>query len=107
MASRFDAKAYEQAVVKPLRAWNGRELPDDLLARYAIELGMTDQEVERRLREVRSQWNKGLTSPGFVQKVYRAFLKDDERLQREHGGKLAGIGWWRTYAADRKGANRQ
>jgi hypothetical protein len=107
MAPPFDPKAYEQAVVKPLRGWSGRELPDDLLARYAVDLRMSDQEVERRLREVRSRWNKGLTSPGFAQKVYRAFLKADEALQHEHGAKLAGIAWWLEYAAARKGANRQ
>ncbi|GLY38263.1 hypothetical protein Amsp01_042870 [Amycolatopsis sp. NBRC 101858] len=107
MAPPFDPKAYEQTVVKPLRGWAGRELPDDLLARYAIDLGMSDHEVERRLREVRSRWNKGLTSPGFAQRVYRAFLRADEALQQEHGGELARIIWWREYAADRKGANRQ
>lgn len=107
MVPPFDPKAYEQAVVKPLRGWNGRELPDDLLARYAVDLAMTDQEVERRLREVRSRWNKGLTSPGFAQKVYRAFLKADEALQQEHGGELSRIAFWRAYAADRKDANRQ
>ncbi|MFG1641281.1 hypothetical protein ACGFMK_13420 [Amycolatopsis sp. NPDC049252] len=103
----FDPKAYEQAVVKPLRGWSGRELPDDLLARYAVDLGMADHEVERRLREVRSRWNKGLSSPGHVQKVYRAFLKADEQLQETHGAKLTRIEWWREYATARQGANQQ
>lgn len=107
MAAPFDAKAYEQAVVKPLRGWSGRELPDDLVARYAIDLAMSDQEVERRLREVRSRWNKGLSSVGFAQKVYRAFLKADEKLQQEHGAKFSGIEWWQTYAAARRGANQE
>ncbi|OXM47039.1 hypothetical protein [Amycolatopsis alba] len=107
MATPFDAKAYEQAVVKPLRGWSGRELPDDLVARYAIDLAMSDQEVERRLREVRSRWNKGLSSAGFAQKVYRAFLKADERLQQEHGAKFSAIAWWQAYAAARQGANQE
>lgn len=107
MTAPFDPKAYEQAVVKPLRGWSGRELPDDLVARYAIDLGMSDQEVERRLREVRSRWNKGLSSAGFSQKVYRAFLKADEKLQQEHGAKFSRIEWWQTYAAGRQGANQE
>lgn len=107
MAPPFDPKAYEQAVVKPLRGWSGRELPDDLVARYAIDLSMSDQEVERRLREVRSRWNKGIGSVGFAQKVYRAFLKADEALQQAHGSQLTRVEWWRAYAASRRSANQQ
>ncbi|HKS48323.1 MAG TPA: hypothetical protein VJT49_25080 [Amycolatopsis sp.] len=102
----FDPKAYEETVVKPLRRWSGRELPDDLVSRYAIEPGMSDAEVARRLVEVRSKWNKGIARPGYAQRIYKAFLRADDGLQRRHGDKLAKAEWWREYARTRAGARQ-
>ncbi|TVT59471.1 hypothetical protein FNH05_05205 [Amycolatopsis rhizosphaerae] len=102
----FDAKAYEETVVKPLRRWSGRELPDDLVSRYAIDLAMSDAEVARRLTEVRSKWNKGITRPGYAQRIYKAFLRADEGLRRQHGAGLGTAAWWREYAKRRAGARQ-
>ncbi|MFB9928076.1 hypothetical protein ACFORO_36225 [Amycolatopsis halotolerans] len=101
MAEPFDAKAYEDSVVKPLKGRLRQGLPDDLLERYAIDLAMSDQEVAQRLREVRSKWNKGLGGVGFARQVYQELRKADDQLQREHGTGLTRIEWWRTYAASR------
>jgi hypothetical protein len=103
----FDPKAYEEAVVKPLRRWSGRELPDDLIARYAVDLAMSDLQLAQRLKEVRSKWNKGIGGAGFAQKVYRAFLNADKHFQEEHGTQLARIAWWQAYAASRVGARKE
>jgi hypothetical protein len=98
--SAFDPKAYETAVVKPLRRWTGRELPDDLVSRYAIDLGMSDTRLVQRLSEVRSHWNKSAQSTGksaTTQNLYKAFLRADEELKRAHGPELNKIAWWQRY----------
>ncbi len=107
--ARFDPKAYETAVVRPLRRWTGRELPDDLVARYAVDLGMSDAELAQRLAEVRSHWNKGAQSTGksaMTQNLYKAFLRADAELKSDHGGELNKIGWWRRHQQARAGARQ-
>jgi hypothetical protein len=104
----FDHKAYEQAIVRPLRGRAGR-LPDDLLSRYAIELTMSDPELTNRVAEVRSHWHKSATSTAkhaSYRSVYKAFLRADEDLQRQHGGALTRMSWWRTYAGNRAGSRK-
>lgn len=106
---RFDPKAYEADVVKPLRRWTGRELPDDLVSRYAIDLGMSDSDLVARLAEVRSHWNKSAQSTGksaITQNLYKAFLRADEELKRAHGGELNKIAWWRQHQQTRAGARQ-
>ena len=101
----FDPKSYEEAVVKPLRRWSGR-LPDDLVSRYAIDLAMSDAEVVARLGEIRAQWHKGAQSTGkatSVRSLYKAFLRADEELRREHGDRLGRISWWREHSRARAG----
>lgn len=105
----FDPKAYEAAVVKPLRRWTGRELPDDLVSRYAIDLAMSDAAVTQRLAEIRSHWNKGAQSTGksaTTQNLYKAFLRADDELKRKHGSELNKIGWWRQRQEARAGASQ-
>lgn len=104
---RFDPKAYEAAVVKPLRRWTGRELPDDLVSRYAVDLGMSDAALTQRLAEVRSHWNKSAQSAGksaTTQNLYKAFLRADEELKRRHGAELNKIAWWQRHQQARAGA---
>lgn len=106
---RFDPKAYDAAVVRPLRRWTGRELPDDLVARYAVDLGMSDAQLAQRLAEVRSHWNKGAQSTGksaMTQNLYKAFLRADEELKRTHGAELDKIDWWRRHQQARAGARQ-
>ncbi|MGH3825560.1 MAG: hypothetical protein ACRDQX_00065, partial [Pseudonocardiaceae bacterium] len=107
--ARFDPKTYDAAVVKPLRRWTGRELPDDLVARYAVDLGMSDAELTQRLAEVRSHWNKSAQSTGksaITQNLCKAFLRADEQLKRDHGGELNKIDWWRRHQRARAGARQ-
>jgi hypothetical protein len=104
--ARFDPKSYEDTVVKPLRRWSGRELPDDLVTRYAIDLTMSDADVAGRLGEVRAQWHKGAQSTGkatSVRGIYKALLRADEELRREHGAALERISWWRDHERSRAG----
>ena len=103
----FDPKAYEEAVVKPLKRRAAGALPDDLVTRYAIDLAMADPDVARRLTEIRSHWNKGAQAqnkPLSVKSVYKAFLRADEALQREHGADLGRADWWRQYDVSRQGS---
>jgi hypothetical protein len=103
----FDHKAYEQQIVRPLRGRAGR-LPDDLVPRYAIELTMSDAEVATRLAEVRSHWHKSATSTAkhaSYKSVYKAFLREDERL-RQKGEVLPHLSWWREHAAQRAGSRK-
>lgn len=107
--ARFDPKVYEAAVIKPLRRWTGRELPDDLVARYAVDLGMSDAELTQRLAEIRSHWNKSAQSTGksaITQNLCKAFLRADEELKRTHGAELHKIGWWRRHQQARAGARQ-
>ena len=107
--ARFDPKAYEAAVVKPLRRWTGRELPDDLVSRYAVDLGMSDADLTQRLAEVRSHWNKSAQSTGksaTTQNLCKAFLRADEELKRAHGAELNKIAWWGRHQQARVGARQ-
>ncbi|MGH3784480.1 MAG: hypothetical protein ACRDRO_28630 [Pseudonocardiaceae bacterium] len=107
--SRFDPKTYEAAVIKPLRQWAGGKLPDDLVSRYAVDLGMSDADLAQRLAEVRSHWNKGAQSTGKsarTQNLCKAFLRADEELKRTHGTELGKIDWWRQHQQARAGARQ-
>jgi hypothetical protein len=92
----FDPKVYEETVVKPLRRLNGK-LTNDLLSRYAVEAGMSDTELRRRLSEVRSHWNKRTLRQGPTGSVYKAMIKADEALKAEHGKAMDGMEWWRAH----------
>lgn len=95
----FDPKSYEEQVVKPLR---GRKLPDDLLTRYAVSTDMSDAQLAQRLQQVRSCWNKGAGKATSVKLVYKAFLKADDELKRQHGARLSQMSWWNAYAKARQ-----
>ncbi|WP_424187972.1 PspA/IM30 family protein [Actinokineospora sp. G85] len=105
----FDVKAYETDVVKPLRRWSGRDLPDDLVTRYAVDLSMSDVELAARLAEVRSHWNKGANSPGkaaAIRSIYKAFLAADTELKAENSADMNDIQWWRSRAKARAGTQQ-
>lgn len=104
----FDARAYEQHVVKPLRGRVG-SLPDDLLARYAVDLDMTDSELASRLADVRAHWKRSESSAvkaPAVRAVYRSFLAEDRLLDGEHGEMLTQREWWAQYHHDRSRSRR-
>ncbi|KAA5828802.1 hypothetical protein ABT337_29495 [Saccharopolyspora hirsuta] len=104
----FDPKAYEREVVRPLRGRSGR-LPDDLLTRYAIGPEFSDADLAQRLSQVRSHWNKSAQSTAkssFTTSVYKAFLREDEELRREHGEAMSRMSWWRARHDDRAAAGR-
>ncbi|MDA3627830.1 hypothetical protein OU415_20510 [Saccharopolyspora sp. WRP15-2] len=104
----FDPKAYEREVVRPLRGRSGR-LPDDLLTRYAIGADFSDADLVQRLSQVRSHWNKSAQSTAkssFTTSVYKAFLREDEELRREHGAAMERMSWWRARDDDRAAAGR-
>ncbi|MER7015932.1 hypothetical protein ABT324_31235 [Saccharopolyspora sp. NPDC000359] len=104
----FDPKAYERAVVRPLRGRGGR-LPDDLLTRYALRPDFSDADLAQRLAQVRSHWHKSAQSTAkssFTTSVYKAFLRADEELSREHGEAMARMSWWRARHDDRAAAGR-
>ncbi|WP_018680667.1 hypothetical protein [Actinokineospora enzanensis] len=106
---RLDPRAYEEAVVKPLRRWSGRDLPDDLLGRYAVTAEMSDAQLADRLAEVRAVWNKGATSTGKAQSlrvIYKAFVAADAELRAREGARLETAAWWREFAARRAGSRQ-
>ncbi|GAA4613460.1 hypothetical protein GCM10023108_14140 [Saccharopolyspora hordei] len=102
----FDPEAYERDVVRPLRGRGGR-LPDDLLTRYALALDFSDADLAQRLAQVRAHWRDRVRSAawaGFTTSVYRAFLREDRHLRREHGDALARMSWWRARHEERAAA---
>ncbi|MFC5064114.1 hypothetical protein [Actinomycetospora atypica] len=97
----FDQRAYENEVVRPLRNQVG-DLPDDLLARYAVDPASSRDELERRLREVRAYWNNKARSASTVGQVCAAFLRADENLRATHGETaMLDPGWWRRQQSER------
>jgi hypothetical protein len=102
----FDPKAYEEQVVKPLRGRAGR-LPDDLVARYAIDLTMSDAELVAWLGQLRSHWHKSSISaakPMPIRSLYKAFLREDEELGRQYQAAMSTMAWWQAHQAKRAGA---
>lgn len=93
----LDDRRYEQLVVRPLRE-RATDLPDDLTARYAVELDMDNTELAARLADVRRLWAARAPVGGYLGSVYTAFRVADAELCRRHGRALLDIDWWRAGA---------
>jgi len=100
----FDQASYEERVVRPLRGL--AQLPDDLLSRYAIDLGMDDAQVRERVRQVRAYWAKKARFTTTVGMVCKAFIRAHDDLEAVPGGQLTTIRWWREWARQRAATRR-
>src|SRR5688572_25189961 len=94
----FDPNRYEQEVIRPLRGRHGRLPDDDLVRRYAIEPGMSPEELRQHLRRIRTYWNQKASGPDNRAQVCRLLLTADEALQRSAGDKLNDPIWWQAQA---------
>ncbi|GAB3408088.1 fibronectin type III domain-containing protein [Flindersiella endophytica] len=96
----FDPVRYEQDVLKPLRRRQGK-LPDDLLVRYAIEPGMSRDELNAHLRRIRQLWNQKAGGRTGLAQVCQLLLSADEELRRRPGFDLADPAWWQAQVRSR------
>lgn len=97
--TRFDPAEYETHVVRPLRGL--AQLPDDLIARYAIDLGMHDAQVADRIRQVRAYWAKKARFDTNAGMVCKAFIRAHTKLEAEHGDQLNTVRWWQQWHEQR------
>jgi len=99
----FDAKQYQNAYLKARSAKQGLP-PDDLIERYAIDLGASETDVAKRVRDVRAYWN--VVKPGArgadVAILCRA---EDDKLKSEHGDKMLQKAWWTEQANKKRAAD--
>lgn len=79
--SGFDAKAYEDQVIKPLRNRRGK-LPDDLLVRYAVDLGMDPAALEARVKSVVQVWNTLARQGTPAGLVCKQLIREHDKLVR-------------------------
>jgi hypothetical protein len=101
---KFDPADYETQVVRPLRGL--AQLPDDLLTRYVIDLGMSDAQLAERIRQVRGYWAKKARFDTNVGMVCKAFIRAHNELEAAHGDQLSTIRWWQQWQARRSAARR-
>lgn len=101
---RFDPADYEAGVVRPLRGL--AQLPDDLITRYAIDLGMHDVQVAERVRQVRAYWGKKARFDTNIGMVCRAFIRAHAELEDKYGDRLHTIQWWQQWDEQRSAARR-
>jgi hypothetical protein len=90
----FDPRAYEDEVIKPLRR-RLPHLPDDLLARYAVDLAMDAQQLRERTEAVVRLWAKIAQRAGQSGLVCTQFLREHDELIRAGTTELIDPGWWR------------
>lgn len=79
---------YERDVVKPLRP-DPYSLPGDLVTRYAVDLGMTADQLRERVKDITVLWNKGARRSARLAEVYSAFQQAHDELLRQPGVQLA------------------
>ncbi|WP_224401685.1 hypothetical protein [Pseudonocardia sp. ICBG1034] len=97
----FDPRAYEDAVLKPLRR-SMPHLPDDLPGRYAVESGMDDAAVKARVDSVVRLWNKHALKTGSpIGMVAQLLLREHEK-HVSAGDALTTAAFWRSHAAQRE-----
>ena len=100
MSSSLDPRAYERVVVAPLRKALG-VIPDDLVARYSVDLSMSADELRNRVSEVVALWNAKADGPGPTAVVYRAFARAHEELLNTADARLDDPRWWEHQARRR------
>ena len=98
----FDEAAYVQDFVRKAR--RASTLPDDLLARYAITLPASDDQIAAQLKAVRAYWNKTYLGKSTAAQVAKLCRAEDERLRAEHGQAMEKRGWWEKQQAARESA---
>jgi hypothetical protein len=104
LMTSFDTADYEARVVRPLRGL--AQLPDDLITRYAIDLGMHDSQVAERVRQVRAYWGKKARFETNIGMVCRAFIRAHSELEGTYGDRLHTIRWWQQWDEQRCAARR-
>jgi len=95
----FDPRSYEDQVLKPLRR-RLPHLPDDLLARYVVDLTMDAAALRERINDVVRLWNKTAMKAGGLGLVCQQFLREHKELK---SADLADPQWWQ----DRERARHQ
>ncbi len=100
----FDETRYVRDFIKKLRG--ARSLPDDLLARYAITLPASDQEIAAQVKAVRGYWTKASAGSTFAAQAARMCRAEDERLRTEHGPRMEQRAWWEARRAEHQSAEQ-
>jgi hypothetical protein len=96
----FDAKEYEERVLKPLRRRSGG-LPDDLLLLYDMDPAMSGAQIEERLRKVRSVWTQRSGGVTATAKICQLLLSADAERKQKIGASMTDPAWWSRQAASR------
>lgn len=93
----FDPRQYEEQVLKPLRQVS--TLPDDLIARYAVDPSLDATALEAHLRRVRGLWNqKASARAGNLARACKLLISADQELQKKEGPNLLMPAWWQRQA---------
>jgi hypothetical protein len=95
----FDARRYEEQVLKPLRR-SMPHLPDDLLSRYAVEESMDDAALRERVTDVLRLWNKHAMRSTSIGLVAQQLKREHEELLAA-GQDLTSARFWRDWTKDR------
>ena len=98
--SGFDLKAYEDEVLKPLRR-RMPHLPDDLLARYAVEPGLDPAAVAERVETVVRLWTKHARRAGPLGLVCQQLGREHRELL-DAGDDPRTPQFWTRWTADRE-----
>jgi hypothetical protein len=97
----FDSTRYYEEVIRPLRGRHG-PVEVDLIRRYAIEPGLTGEELRDRIGRVRRYWNQFAGfDHDFTAQVCQRFAVADEELRRQHGDGMYEPRWWAEQARQR------
>jgi hypothetical protein len=96
----FDPVRYDREVLRPLRGTHG-ELPQtNLMARYAVEPGMSADRLAEHLTEIRAWWAQRAAAPDSRAQVCRLLIDADQRLIDSAGAAMNDPAWWLEYAED-------
>jgi hypothetical protein len=95
----FDARRYEETVLKPLRGVTA--LPDDPLLLYGVEPGMDRAALHEQLRRVRALWNQRSGAGTNLAKVCRLLDSKDQERKQKVGDQLLDPAWWQGEARRR------
>src|SRR5437763_1742379 len=91
---RFDEAEYRDGFLKQHR--DARGAPGDVMARYAITLPATDDEIAAQVSAVRAYWNKIYNGKATWAHVAKLCRTEDERLRAQHGTKMLAASWWQS-----------
>src|SRR5438067_899156 len=99
---RFDEAEYRDGFLKQHR--DARGAPGDVMARYAITLPATDDEIAAQVSAVRAYWNKIYNGKATWAQVAKLCRTEDERLRAQHGTKMLAASWWQDRQSDQQKA---